>query len=355
MKYCPNCGKELLEGANFCGECGTKIEKEIPKEETKEIPQETPKKPVVAKKISPVKAERSGKMKKKRPNPLVITLILIICGIFLAVWFLMSVFTTKPEASVTEGTDASAVVETTSMTTAETTAQTIASSSEEPVTAKYDDIIENAKRFANEGNYSESELELSAIPEDVLARPEYASVKKIVDEIHAQNQPAMEAERAKAEAEQKKVEEEQKAKAEQERKAKEEQDKKAKAEKKEPTDPVFVGEFAQWATGYSVYFAEGQGQSVLTIGVDGKVSKGSQTGKATVESYSGDVLSYETNEQNPTKMPATKTVHPNVRITITWEKGGSQVFYGYTSFTSRLVLTDGSAKGNGVNEVWITN
>lgn len=27
--YCPNCGKELLEGAKFCPDCGEKIEVEM--------------------------------------------------------------------------------------------------------------------------------------------------------------------------------------------------------------------------------------------------------------------------------------------------------------------------------------
>ncbi|WP_207940757.1 hypothetical protein DOK78_001709 [Enterococcus sp. DIV2402] len=350
MKYCPSCGKELLEGANFCGQCGTKIEKEIPKEVplTKEEPPKTPVEPVVAKKISPVKAERSEIIKKKRPNPLIITLLLIIFGIGLAIWFLLSVFTTKPEATITEATDIS-TTETTSLSTTASTIASTTASSEEPLSAKYDDILENAQRLADEGNYSESELELSTIPEEVLARSEYASVKKVVDEIHAQNQPAIEAAKAKEEAEQKK--------AEQEQKAKEEQAKKEKANKKEEkSDPVFVGDFASWATSYGFYFAqEKQNQSSLTIGTDGRVTKDAQTGKATVENYSGDTLSYETNEQKPTKIPATKTVHPNVRITIKWDNGGSQVLYGYTSFTGRLVLTDGASKGNGINEVWITN
>ena len=40
MKYCPNCGKEIVEGALFCDSCGTKLESSI--KTSNEIKRENP-------------------------------------------------------------------------------------------------------------------------------------------------------------------------------------------------------------------------------------------------------------------------------------------------------------------------
>ena len=53
-------------------------------------------------------------------------------------------------------------------------------------------------------------------------------------------------------------------------------------------------------------------------------------------------------------MPDTKMINPNVRITVTWDAGSTQTYYGYVSYSSRLALTDGVTKNAGVNEVWIS-
>jgi hypothetical protein len=78
-------------------------------------------------------------------------------------------------------------------------------------------------------------------------------------------------------------------------------------------------------------------------------------GKATIESYSTDVLSYNTDKLYPVDLPAKKEITSNVKITVEWDnEGDTQQFYGYLSYSSRLVLTDGIEKQNGINEVWIT-
>ena len=64
---------------------------------------------------------------------------------------------------------------------------------------------------------------------------------------------------------------------------------------------------------------------------------------------------YEYYEQCLFDLPDKKQITSNVRITVEWDNGGgTQQFYGYLSYSSRLVLTDGIEKQNGINEVWIT-
>lgn len=126
-------------------------------------------------------------------------------------------------------------------------------------------------------------------------------------------------------------------------------------------DSTFVGDFAKWANTYTFYYSqEDQIQSTLTISANGGVTQNNYDGtqyfgKAVITSADGEYLSYETNELYPGEMPATKMIEPNVTITIDWDNGGgSQVYYGYLSYSSRLALTDGREKGAGVNEVWIS-
>ena len=68
------------------------------------------------------------------------------------------------------------------------------------------------------------------------------------------------------------------------------------------------------------------------------------TGKAEISGASGTILSYDTTSYRPTTQPATKSITPNVKITVTWNNGGGvDVYYGYVSYSQRLALTDGIA------------
>lgn len=127
-------------------------------------------------------------------------------------------------------------------------------------------------------------------------------------------------------------------------------------------DPsTFTGDLAKWANTYTFYYSQSsQKQSRLTIATNGGVTQSNYDGtqyfgRATIVNASGDILSYNTDTLYPTRMPSTKTINSNVKITIQWDNnGGSQNLYGYLSYSSRLALTDGLNKGSGVNEVWIT-
>ncbi len=64
---------------------------------------------------------------------------------------------------------------------------------------------------------------------------------------------------------------------------------------------------------------------------------------------------YDTTSYRPTTQPATKSITPNVKITVTWNNGGGvDVYYGYVSYSQRLALTDGIAVTDGVKEVWLS-
>ena len=72
------------------------------------------------------------------------------------------------------------------------------------------------------------------------------------------------------------------------------------------------------------------------------------TGKAEISGASGTILSYDTTSYRPTTQPATKSITPNVKITVTWNNGGGvDVYYGYVSYSQRLALTDGIAVTDG--------
>lgn len=76
--HCPNCGKEIKEGAKFCGGCGKKVQEEITVQET-----------APAENTAPV---RDVKVKKKLPVGgkiliIVLAAIIVLGGIFAGLWF----------------------------------------------------------------------------------------------------------------------------------------------------------------------------------------------------------------------------------------------------------------------------
>ena len=294
MKICPHCGKENSEQAKFCEHCGYHFAEEQP--------------------LSTAAGKRSQPSQPSNPSPK-------------SKWpFLVAGLVV---AAIALGVGLGFANQNKSQQTATTTTSSVD-------TSKYDQVIADAKELSINGKHKESNMKLAAIPASDLGKPEFTSVKEEVDDLKNQNENGLEEQEAKAQTE------------------------KTKSTQQAPASS-FVGNYAKWANTYTFYYAQStQKQSSLTISANGGVtqnnSDGSQYfGQASITGTSGSALSYETNEQYPDEMPDTKTINPNVQITVNWDNGGgTQVFYGYLSYSSRLALTDGVDKGAGVNEVWVS-
>ncbi|WP_197080381.1 hypothetical protein [Enterococcus faecalis] len=217
----------------------------------------------------------------------------------------------------------------------EATGQSTSSSVDQ---TKYDAIITEAKKLTAEGQYKESEEKLATIPVSDLGKPHYSIVKETVEKLNNQNNKGLKR---------------------QEEVAVEKQTKSSPA----PTESLkpIPDEFAKWATTYLFYYPRGdQKQAGLIIEANGAVTQTNTngeiyTGKAEISGASGTILSYDTTSYRPTTQPATKSITPNVKITVTWNNGGGvDVYYGYVSYSQRLALTDGIAVTDGVKEVWLS-
>lgn len=309
MKTCPNCQASNASDAKFCEQCGYRFSNV-----------ETTEQKVSEENKSSI-GERS---KKNQPNKLpyivsgiVVLLIFIGGGIFLA--------TRRNNSSAPTATNNSSTNSSTEISS------TQESSSE---LSKYDDTIRKAKELTISGDYQESALLLASIPVSDLAKSEFAAIKDAVEELTKQNEKGME----KNESEE------------------------ADNNSTDTTQQSgFTGENAKWANTYAFYHSQpSQIQSTLRISANGGVTQtnydGTQFfGQATIVTESNDALSYTTDEYFPLDQPSTKMIHSDIKITVTWDNsGGVQTYYGYLSYSSRLVLTDGVTKGSGVNEVWIT-
>lgn len=205
----------------------------------------------------------------------------------------------------------------------------------------YDEIVKEAKKLNIEGNFKESELKLASIPVSVLGNKEYSILKEAVENLSSSNNKGLQEQN---------------------------EDKKTKQKANEVTNvrtadtsSSFNGDLAKWANTYVFYYLQdGQKQSRLTITGNGGVTQNNYDGTqyfgtASITTDSSSVLSYNTDTMYPSRMPATKTINSNVKISIQWDNGGgSQVYYGYLSNSSRLILTDGISQNNGVHEVWVT-
>lgn len=302
MKVCPKCGKENNDKSLFCEHCGFEFAK------TEASPKRT----------QGVKLQETTRSSKGSTNPrkssfpkwpfaiLGLALLGAVVGIGLAI------------AGRSNGRVQP--IPTTNV------------SSSSIDTSKYDEILAEAKEFTNDGEYKKSNLRLKRIPASDLDKSEFSDVAAEVKELTKQNEVGLKQEASDSSQD-----------------SQEDEDSK-----------VFSGEYAKWAGTYHFYYSQtSQKQKTLTISASGKVTQknasgGPNVGKATIMGASGDVLSYETTRQHPVDMPDTKLINPNVQITVTWENGSTQIYYGYVSYSSRLTLTDGVAKNNGVNEVWVS-
>lgn len=212
--------------------------------------------------------------------------------------------------------------------------------------AKYEGILQTARDLTADKKYDESNKALNTMSVTELAKADFAPVKDAVDEVRSENTAGIQA-AAEAKAAKKTKKAATKAKS-------------APATNTQPAPPAFAsweewtGDYHYWDGGYSRH------QESLSIDRNGNVSQTSDnanyTGHATATSSSATgILSYDVTGIEPENQYfPTKTINANVKITITWDNGGgTQVFYGYTSYAGSKVLTDGkSYGGDAVNEVW---
>lgn len=305
MKVCPRCGKENSDQSRFCEHCGYQFEQE-------ELVTKRNQGANLQKSSSATPIEKST----GRTWGFIIAgvlLVAVVAGVSFAL------------ANHSNGSQEAG--------------STVASSSIDP--SKYDDIIAEAKELTIDGEYKKSNLKLSRIPASDLGKNEFSAIADEVDELTEKNEAGLEQEEDKAAT--------QKA-----------QEKNQPAVATSGNSSGFSGDYGKWANTYSFYYEQSsQKQQSLTISANGSVKQNNDDGtqyfgKATVTSASGNVLSYETNERYPSEMPDTKIINPNVQITVTWDGGGTQIYYGYLSYSSRLALTDGVSKNAGVNEVWVS-
>ena len=320
MKVCPKCQAQNDDQAAFCEQCGyhfTEEEAVEPATQAERLQTET--------KPEPTAAVASRRTTEKTGNkvPWLVGGIIVLLGVVLGLSLYLFLGNSKPAPTATSSTQMES--------TAKSQSNTAESSTEEDELTKYDDIITEAKKLTIAGKYKESELQLAAIPVSALAQDKYSTIRSAIEDLNAKNAAGMNQQAAK--------------------------DTQGNA----GGNSTFVGDFAKWANTYTFYYSqEDQIQSTLTISANGGVTQNNYDGtqyfgKAVITSADGEYLSYETNELYPGEMPATKMIEPNVTITIDWDNGGgSQVYYGYLSYSSRLALTDGREKGAGVNEVWIS-
>lgn len=306
MKLCPKCQTQNEDSAKFCIQCGYGFSD---KEEQASEP---------VSQVQPTQATRTqGSGGKNNKTPLIIGFVVLAVVVCAGLFFFL-----RPDDGEKTATSSS-------------TTQTSSSNAD---ATKYDKVIAEAKQLTIDGKFKDSQLKLASIPVSDLAKKEFSSVKEAVADLTEQNNKGIqEAKETQAEA-----------------------DKQKEQAPSTQSAGGFTGDYAKWANTFTFYYSQsGQKQSSLTITANGGVTQNNYDGtqffgKATIAGSSGSILSYETNQLYPTEMPGTKSINPNVQITISWDTGGTQVYYGYLSYSSRLALTDGVSRGAGVNEVWIS-
>lgn len=300
LKICQNCRAENDTNAQFCHACGERLT------DTTTMSRVT-----------------TGNTQRKNTS-FVVIVILLIAVIAIGLFLLFNLFQTKtPEIATNHST-----------ITSTNPASTTATSSNDEL-SQYDEIIAEAKKLNVDGKYKDSELKLASIPVSALAKPEFSSIKEAVEKLSASNNENIQAENKKTTT----------------------QNNPSSAN----ASSGFTGDLAKWANTYMFYYSQqSQKQSRLTISANGSVTQSNYDGTqyfgtATIEAASESALSYNTDDLYPIDLPSKKEITSNVRITVQWDnQGGTQVFYGYLSYSSRLALTDGITKNSGMNEVWIT-
>lgn len=318
MKICPKCQTQNENHFLFCQNCGEELgayQAEAIDENHEEI--ENPTENNSSRQVQNSKIH-------KRSNFVWLGVLLTMVAVILSLsFFTYSLFFSGSEKE-TALSESSTPEESTTIST-----ETVEQDNSE--LDKYDAIVSEAKRLTIEEEFKESELKLAEIPISVLEKEEFAHLKAVVAELNEQNRAGI-----------------------------------ARLEETEETEDsseekplIFAGDLARWATNYVMYYTSSQGAMNLSIAADGTVtmtdSGGTQEGTAEITKVATTQLSYDTTATSPTSQPETKQINGDVRITIIWEDNSLQELYGYLSYSSRLVLTDGIGLNNGVNEVWITN
>ena len=213
----------------------------------------------------------------------------------------------------------------------EATGQSTSSSVDQ---TKYDAIITEAKKLTAEGQYKESEEKLATIPVSDLGKPHYSIVKETVEKLNNQNNEGLK-----------------------DKKKLRLKSKRSRVRHQRNHLNRFQMSLLNGQPRIFYYPRGDQKQAGLIIEANGAVTQTNTndeiyTGKAEISGASGTILSYDTTSYRPTTQPATKSITPNVKITVTWNNGGGvDVYYGYVSYSQRLALTDGIAVTDGVKEV----
>lgn len=324
MKKCTKCQTQNSDESNFCEQCGQPFAvKENQEEPTNH---------------SSLNETRTKNVKKNRQT-LWIGLMVVVIGIIVGIFIFIAFKPSNESESASKNVQSS--TETSTKSTGEESNQTQSSTSKPQETKsdkneleKYDAIIKEAKELNIDGKYKESELKLAAIPVSTLGKSEYSTIREAAEKLTSSNNEGLQ---------------------------KQKEASNSNATQTSTASSTFLGDLAKWANTYTFYYSQdGQKQSRLTIAANGGVTQSNYDGTqyfghATIETSSGSILSYNTDTQYPFRMPSTKMINANVVITIQWDNGGgSQILYGYLSYSSHLALTDGLNKGSGVNEVWIT-
>ncbi|MGM0112131.1 zinc-ribbon domain-containing protein [Enterococcus sp. DIV0187] len=308
MKYCPNCGTENQESALFCEQCGHHFISDDDYSDASDQKVEHNDENVV----------RSSQKKHFSNKVLLVLGAVIILGVIVGT----RVYSTMARNQEPDSPARTSLV---SSQTSESSVEDI---------SKYDDIIQEAKKLTINGEYKESSLKLASIPASKLAKENFNSIREEVEELEKENNQGIQEEKNKNNSNDQ--------------------------TSQNASNSGFNGDFAKWANTYTFYYSQGgQKQSSLTISANGGVTQNNYGGKqyfgkATITGAAGNILSYETTTMYPRSMPDTKTIRPDAKITVQWDSGSSQTFYGYLSYSSRLALTDGVTKNDGVNEVWIS-
>lgn len=320
MKKCQQCLTENREEANFCEKCGNKLAMGKVQMDR------------------PVENHLRGQRHKKQPLLMMVSIGLVAV---IAIFFIIFTVSVKNKA---------AKIETAMTTTSSTVKEKELDKKKEAVASKtsnnvviekqlamYDSLMQEASDLTAKGEYQASSLKLAEIPASLLTKAEYTTLQKLVENLTELNTIGAQEQKIVIEPIQ-------------------------NESAQLSTTSTFVGDFSKWADTYIFYYGQSeQQQFFLTILADGWVTQtnydGTQyLGQATITKASGSVLSYNTDQLYPIKQPKTKMIQPNIKITIQWmNNGGTQELYGYLSYSSRMVLTDGRSKSSGVNEVWITN
>ena len=324
MKKCTKCQTQNSDESNFCEQCGQPL---AVKENQEELTNH-----------SSLNETRTKNVKKNRQT-LWIGLMVVVIGIIVGIFIFIAFKPSNESESASKNVQSS--TETSTKSTKEESNQTQSSTSKPQETKSdknelenYDAIIKKAKELNIDGKYKESELKLAAIPVSTLGKSEYSTIREAAEKLTSSNNEGLQ---------------------------KQKEASNSNATQTSTASSTFVGDLAKWANTYTFYYSQdGQKQSRLTIAANGGVTQSNYDGTqyfghATIETSSGSILSYNTDTQYPFRMPSTKMINANVVITIQWDNGGgSQILYGYLSYSSHLALTDGLNKGSGVNEVWIT-